>query len=165
MSDENTTPEETTAAAKARESKKNSIPAERVKVLTEGLPKYEKASFFIVGHKDGVRLAIPKTSGVSRTYFYANGDYSLIPDHPSIRTWSVEERKEQNRGGIMAEVNFEDNVDDAEVALALLVDVVRKAPAPAPKPKREPKVPKAPKVVATEGETTEATAPADTTEA
>lgn len=122
---------------KAREPKKNSIPATEVRDLTKDIPQYEKASFLVVGHKNGVRLAIPRTGGVSRAYFY--GDYSLIPSDEAIQVYSVDERKQEHLGGITAKVDFEKGVDAARRALGLLIDVVRAAPAPAAKPKREPK--------------------------
>lgn len=123
---------------KGREPKKNSIPRDEVKKIVHGIPAYEKASFDVIGHKDGVRLAIPKTGGVSRAYFYANGDYSLVPEHPAIKRFSEEERKERRLGGIMAEVEFDD-VAKAREALALLVGIVRKAEAPKAKEKKAPK--------------------------
>lgn len=128
----------TTEADKKREPKK-SIPSDEIKTLVEGLPQYTKTSFLVVGHKNGVRLAIPKTSGVSRTYFYANDDYSLIPDDDAITVFDEANRKEHRRGGIMAEIDYDKGVEAARRALSKLVDVVRAAPTPAEKPKREPK--------------------------
>lgn len=127
---------------KAREPKKNSIPMTDVKVITAGLPSYDKTSWHMVGHKNGVRLAITKTTGVSRIYFYANNDYSLIPDDPAIRVFNEADRKENNRGGVMAEINFEQGVDAAKQALTKLVAAVKSAPAPVEKPKAAPKVKK-----------------------
>jgi hypothetical protein len=140
MSDENTT---ATEGKKAREPKKNSIPSADVKELVAGIPQYEKASFLVVGYKDGVRLALPLTNGVSRTYFYGNGNYSIIPEDEAIRVFSAEERKENRLGGLMAEVDYSQGLDAARRALTKLVEVVRAAPVPQPKPKREPKKPKA----------------------
>jgi hypothetical protein len=167
--------EDTTQAAakKTREPKKNSIPTEAVERMTQGLPGYEKASFVVIGHKNGVRIALPKTNGVSRAYFYGNGDYALVPAHDAITVFSEEERKAQHRGGIMAEVNFEKGIEAAASALEALVEAVRKAPTPpekgASKPK-EPKEPKAPRkakekpaVAADEGPT--GVPPAEETEA
>ncbi len=137
------------AGRKAREPKKNSIAVQAIDAMIDGLPKYTKASFVVVGHRGGVRLALPKTNGVSRAYFYGNGDYSLVPAHAAITVFTEEQRKEQHRGGIMAEVNFELGIEQATEALQALVDVVRAAPAPergkkAKEPK-EPKKAKAPK--------------------
>ncbi len=139
MSDTETTTESTEAADKKREPKKNSIPADEIKTLIEGLPQYTKTSFLVVGHKNGVRLAIPKTSGVSRTYFYANDDYSIIPEDDAITVFDEADRKEHRRGGIMAEVDYDKGLEAARRALTKLIDVVKAAPAPAEKPKREPK--------------------------
>lgn len=130
------------AAKKAREPKKNSIPTDAVQRLTDGIPSYEKASFVVIGHKNGVRIALPKTNGVSRVYFYGNGDYSLVPKHDAITVFSEDERKEGHRGGIMAEVNFELGIEAATEALGELVAVVREAPAPAPKGSTKAKEPK-----------------------
>lgn len=122
---------------KAREPKKNSIPSTEVKALVAGIPQYEKASFLVVGHKNGVRLALPKTTGVSRAFFYGNGDYSTIPEDEAITVFSEEERKEGHKGGIMAEVNFELGLEAAKRALGKLVEVVKAAPAPKAKTKTE----------------------------
>ncbi len=138
---------ETAAEKKAREPKKNSIPNAEIDAMVAGIPSYEKTSFLVVGHKDGVRLAIPRTTGVSRVYFYGNNDYDLIPEHDAIVEFTAEQRKEQRKGGIMAEVNFEKGLDAAREALALLVEVVRRAPAPQPK-LAKPKAPKKEKAVA-----------------
>lgn len=126
-----------TKTKKVREPKKNSIPAAEIKDLTDGIPQYEKASFLVVGHKNGVRIALPRTGGVSRAYFY--GDYSIIPNDEAIRVFTVDERKEDRLGGITAKVDFEKGSEAARRALGKLIDVVRSAPAPAVKPKREPK--------------------------
>lgn len=133
--------EDTKQAAKKREPKKNSIPATEIKEMVHGLPQYTKTSFLVVGHKDGVRLAIPLTSGVSRAYFYGNGNYSLVPDHPAIESFDEATRKQKRKGGIMAEVKFDD-LDQAREALKLLVGVVKHAPTPAPKAVKQPKEPK-----------------------
>lgn len=140
MSDENKTEngEQTTEAAKkTRQPKKNSIPASEIKALTDGIPQYEKASFLVVGHKNGVRIALPRTGGVSRAYFY--GDYSIIPSDEAIRVFSIDERKADRLGGITARVDFDKGEEAAKRALGKLVEVVRAAPVPAPKAKREPK--------------------------
>ena len=138
MSEDNST-----ETKKAREPKKNSIPLTEVRELVAGIPQYDKASFLVVGHKDGVRLAIPRTTGVSRTYFYGNNDYSTVPTHAAVKTFSADERKEQRLGGIMAEIDFSQGLDAAREALSLMVEAVRNAPTPAPKPKKEPKEKKA----------------------
>ncbi len=127
------------ATDKKREPKKNSIPSDEIRTLIEGLPQYTKTSFLVVGHKNGVRLAIPKTTGVSRTYFYANDDYSLIPEDEAITVFDEADRKEHRRGGIMAEVDYDKGLEAARRALSKLIDAVKAAPAPAEKPKREPK--------------------------
>jgi hypothetical protein len=131
-----------TKEKKAREPKKNSIPADEVKTLVEGIPSYTKASFLVVGHKNGLRLALPKTSGVSRAYFYAAGDYSKIPEDEAITVFSEAERKEGRKGGIMAEVNFDLGTEAARRALGKLVDAVKAAPTPVTKPKPTPKAKK-----------------------
>ncbi|MBV9125674.1 MAG: hypothetical protein JO112_20180 [Planctomycetes bacterium] len=140
--------EDNTNEKKAREPKKNSIPSTEVKALVAGIPQYDKASFLVVGHKNGVRIALPKTTGVSRAYFYGNGDYTAIPEDEAITVFSEEERKQNRRGGIMAEVNFDLGVEAAKRALGKLVAVVKAAPAPKAKPKAEPKVKKEPKAQA-----------------
>lgn len=147
MSEETSVTEATEAvvAEKTSEPKRNSIPNEAVAALIAGIPQYEKTSFNVVGHKGGVRLALPKTNGVGRAYFYGNGDYSLVPSHPAITSFSEEERKAARLGGIMAEVNFELGVEAATEALTALIEVVRNAPAPAPKAVKQPKTPWKPK--------------------
>ncbi len=155
--------EDKTDEKKAREPKKNSIPQEEIACLTAGIPQYEKTSFLVVGHKDGVRLALPKTSGVSRAYFYGNGDYSLIPDDEAITVHSEEVRKEQRKGGIMAEVNFELGLEAAKRALTKLVAVVRNAPAPADKALAKPKAPRKAKAAPQPIEKTEGQALVDDT--
>lgn len=155
MSEENTeTTTETAAEKKAREPKKNSIPAEKVSELIEGIPQYDKTSFLVVGHKNGVRVALPKTNGVSRAYFYGNGDYAIVPSHPAVTTFTEEQRKERRLGGIMAEVNFEKGIEVATEGLAALVAVVRAAEAPAPKGVKAPKEPKTPRKKKAADETT-----------
>lgn len=146
MSEETKT--ETAAEKKAREPKKNSIPSTEVDKLIAGIPSYKKTSFLVVGHRDGIRIALPLTTGVSRAYFYGNGDYSLIPSHDAITVFTEEQRKEQRKGGIMAEIDFEKGLDQAREALTLLIEVVRAAPAPAPKAVAKPKAPKKEKAVA-----------------
>jgi hypothetical protein len=164
MSDENST---SPAAKKAREPKKNSIPQATVTALVEGIPQYEKESFLVVGHKGGVRVALPLTTGVSRVYFYGNNDYSLIPQHEAITVFSEEQRKEGRKGGIMAEVDFGKGLDLALSALTALVEVVRNAKAPEPK-LAKPKAPKKPKKAAAapieaDETATDATPPEDET--
>lgn len=140
MSEEAT---ETAAEKKSREPKKNSIPRTEIEALVKGLPSYTKTSFLVVGHKNGVRLAIPLTAGVSRVYFYGNDDYTTIPDDEAITVFDEANRKEHRRGGIMAEVDFEKGLEAARRALGKLVDAVKTAPVPEEKPKKEPKPKKA----------------------
>jgi hypothetical protein len=146
MSEEATVTETET---KKRESKKNSIPMTEIESLIAGIPSYTKTSFLVVGHKGGVRIAMPKTTGVSRAYFYGNDDYALVPKHDAITVHSEEARKAGRKGGIMAEVDFSKSNEQAREALTLLVAAVRRAEAPAAKAvkaPKEPKQPKAPKV-------------------
>jgi hypothetical protein len=124
---------------KSREPKKDSIPRTEIEAMVKDLPQYTKTSFLVVGHRNGVRLAIPLTAGVSRVYFYGNDDYSTIPNDEAITVFDEANRKEHRRGGIMAEVNFEKGLEAARRALGKLVDVVRTAPPPGQKPKRAPK--------------------------
>lgn len=145
---------ETADEKKAREPKKNSIPSDEVRALVAGLPQYDKASFLMVGHRNGVRLALPKTTGVSRAFFYGNGDYAAVPEDEAITVFSEEQRKEGRKGGIMAEVNFELGLDAARRALGKLVGAVKAAPVPQAKPAKAPpkakREPKEPKVTAPE---------------
>ncbi len=146
MSDEDTTTDvtEDTSVAEVK-VKRNSIPTEEVTALVDGLPQWSKASFLMVGYKGGVRLALPKTAGVSRAYFYGDDNYDLVPQDDAITVFSEAQRKELRKGGIMAEVNFALGVDAARQALGKLVEAVRTAPVPVVK---EPRVPKKPKAVA-----------------
>lgn len=156
MSDNDTTAEDSAETeAKKREPKKNSIPKAEIEALVKGLPQYTKTSFLVVGHKNGVRLAIPLTAGVSRIYFYGNDDYSKIPDDDAITVFDEADRKQHRRGGIMAEVDFEKGLDAARRALGKLVDAVKTAPAPITK---AAKLPKAKKAEKTEPEADEAEA-------
>lgn len=139
MSDETTTTEAAEKTSKPREPKKNSIPRTEIEALVKDLPQYTKTSFLVVGHKNGVRLAIPLTAGVSRVYFYGNDDYTIIPADDAITVFDEANRKEHRRGGIMAELDFEKGLDAAKAALVKLIDVVRAAPIPVDKPKKEPK--------------------------
>ena len=145
MSEDNetVTDTDTTTNETVTGKKRVTVDSSTVKSLVEGIPQYDKASFTVVGHKGGVRLALPRTNGISRAYFYGNGDYSLVPEHPAISVFSAEKRKEHRLGGIMAEVNFDLGVDEATSALKALLDVVRAAPAPAPKALKSPKKEKA----------------------
>lgn len=143
------TTEDTKKTKRVREPKKNSISMSEVELLTDGLPSYKKAAFLVLGHKDGVRLAVPLTNGVSRAYFYGMGDYTLIPSHESINVLSEEKRKEDHLGGIMAEVSFANGVDSGREAFKLLVDVVKNAPVPAKKELKKPKAPRKAKAVPT----------------
>lgn len=105
-------------------SKKNSVSFADVMNMVDGLPSYEKKSFLLVGTKGSVRLAIPKGEKISRFYFYGDDDYSLVPQHPAVVQYTVEERKAKKLGGIMAEVLFTE--ESYSEALQLLVDAVRK---------------------------------------
>jgi len=120
----------TEESKKPRAPKKGSIPMEELVALEAGIPTWDRKSFHMVGPRDGVRLAVRKSAGISRAYFYAAGDYGLIPDHPAIRVYSPEERKEKKLGGVQAELSFEHGLDKAREALGLLVEAVRNAPAP-----------------------------------
>lgn len=155
MSDAENTTE--SAEKKAREPKKNSIPKSEIDTLVQGLPQYTKTSFLVVGHKNGVRLAIPLTSGVSRIYFYANDDYSLIPEDEAITVFDEADRKQHRRGGIMAEVDFEKGLEAARRALGKLVDAVKTAPTPAAKPAKVPKAKKEPKAAEAQSDEAPAT--------
>lgn len=142
--DQETMTSETETKPKA---KRNSIPRAEVDTLVAGIPQYEKTSFLMVGHRDGVRLAIPKTlTGVSRVYFYGNDDYTLVPELPGIQVFDKTARKDLRKGGIMAEVDFDVGLEVAVAALKALIEVVRAAPAPAPKAVKKPKLPKEPKL-------------------
>lgn len=149
MSEDTTTVEDTSAGEvvkvkkekKVREAKKNSVLRTELDAMVDGIPSYEKASFTIVGYKGGVRLALPKTVSVSRAYFYADDDYSLVPDHAAITKFSEEDRKQRRLGGIMAEVDFS-NLDSAREALVLLVEAVKNAK-PKQKPEKKPREKKA----------------------
>lgn len=157
MSDnETTTTEAAEKTSKPREPKKNSIPRTEIEALVKDLPQYTKTSFLVVGHKNGVRLAIPLTAGVSRVYFYGNDDYTIIPADDAITVFDEANRKEHRRGGIMAELDFEKGLEAAKAALVKLIDVVRKAQAPAEKPKKEakPKKEKVEKAATVQPETT-----------
>jgi hypothetical protein len=156
--------EATATEKKAREPKKNSIPFTEIETLVNGLPQYKKTSFLVVGHKSGVRLAIPLTAGVSRVYFYGNDDYTIIPSDDAITVFDEANRKEHRRGGIMAEVDFEKGLEAARAALTKLVDVVKAAPAPAPAPKKEPK-PKKEKAAKAEAPTPTEEAPTEEAQA
>ena len=142
MSDTN---EETTTVTtnETKGQKKALISNEKVLELTAGIPAYDKASFRVVGHRNGVRLALRRSAnGVGCAYFYGMGDYSLVPSHSAITPFTAEQRKERRLGGIMAEVAFGQGVESATEALALLVEVVRKAEEPAPKAIKAPKAPR-----------------------
>lgn len=145
MSEEQDTTEITEVATEAK-AKRNSIPRDQVDALIAGIPQYDKASFLMVGHRDGVRLAIPKTlTGVSRAYFYGLGNYDLIPRLPCVEVFSPERRRELRKGGIMAEIDFTIGGVAAVDALRALIEVVRVAPPPAPKALKKPKLPREPK--------------------
>lgn len=144
MSEENTVSEE---IATPEAPKRAALPWSEVDALTDGIERHEKASFWVIGHRNGTRLAVPKTvAGVSRAYFY--GTYEQVPAVPGITTFTPEERKLLHRGGIIAEVAFELGAEVASAALAALVAAVRAAPAPAPRGERKPRQPKAPKTPA-----------------
>jgi len=125
----------------AARPKRRSLAWTDVDAITEGLPRHPKSSFLIVGHRSGVRLAIPRTvSGVSRAYFY--GPYELVPPVEGIVVHTPEARKSGRKGGIVAEVDFELDPDVARGALCALIEVVRAAPPPPPRGTRQPKAPK-----------------------
>jgi len=146
MTDNKDTTTEATVK-KPRESKKNLLTSDVVNALTAGLPQYEKTSFLMVGHRNGVRLALPKTTSIGRVYFYADGDYSLIPNDDAIIVYTEEQRKELRKGGIMAEVNFDLGVEAALRAFTKLVNVVKASAAPVAKTVK-PKAPKKEKALA-----------------
>lgn len=124
--------------------KRSTLPWSEVDAMAAGIERYEKASFWVIGHRGGTRLAIPKTTtGVSRAYFY--GTYEQVPVAPAIRTFTPEERKRLHRGGIVAEVDFDGGVEGATAAMAALIAVIRVAPAPAPMGERKPRPPRAAK--------------------
>lgn len=133
---------------KTQGPKRISIPFDKIGELAAGIPQYDKASFLVIGHRRGVRIALPKTNGVSRAYFYGLGDYTLIPTNDAITVFTTDERKANRRGGIMAEVNFELGVEAAVEALTALIAVVRTADAPAAKGLKEPRKPRKSKAVA-----------------
>lgn len=140
MSEENTE-----TAPTEEKTRRNSIPRTEVDEMIAGIPQFEKKAFTMVGNEKarGVRLAIASTKNVSRVYFYADDDYQIIPELPGIVVFSKEDRKENHRGGVMAEIDFAVGADAARVALQALVDVVRSAPPKAPRPERKVKAPKA----------------------
>jgi hypothetical protein len=128
----------------AEAPKRNVLSWTDVDALTAGIERYEKTSFWVIGHRGGTRLAVPKTTtGVSRAYFY--GTYEQVPALPGIRTFTPEERKQLHKGGIVAEVDFELGLEEATAALASLIEVVRVAPAPAPRGEKKARQPKAAK--------------------
>lgn len=139
--------EETQALVEVR-TKRSVLAWDEVFQMVADLPQHSKTSFLVIGHRSGVRLAVPKTvTGVSRVYFYGNGDYSLVPATPGITVFSPEDRKAQRRGGIMAEVDFERGLVEARAALEALVEAVRRAPPPAPRGLKKAKAPRAPNEV------------------
>lgn len=113
---------------KPRGPKKGSIPRTELDALTGDIPTWDKASFHMVGPRDGIRLAVPRTRGISRAYFYGADDYRTIPDHPAIRVFQPDERRERKLGGIMAELDLSHGLELAREALGLLVQAVRSAP-------------------------------------
>jgi len=124
--------------------KRNALTWAEVDGMTAGIGRYEKTSFWVIGHRGGTRLAVPKTvTGVSRAYFY--GPYESIPAVPGVITHMPEARKDARRGGIVAEVDFGLGLDVARGAFAALVDAVRAAPPPAPRGEKRPRKPKEPK--------------------
>lgn len=126
--------------------KRNALPWADVLAMVDGIDRYEKTSFLVIGHRGGTRLAIPKTStGVSRAYFY--GTYEQLPIHPAITAFSVADRKRLHRGGIIAEVNFELSIEEATAGLAALVGIVRGAAPPAPRGEKKPRPAKVAKAI------------------
>ena len=110
---------------KARKPKAGSISREDLVRLAAGIQTWDRKSFQMIGPKGGVLLAVPKSKGVSRAYFYAAGDYNLIPDHPAIRVYQPDERKERKMGGVMAELDFSHGTESALEGLELLLKAVR----------------------------------------
>ena len=124
--DEESVTEKTKAERKPRKAKSGSIPREELDQLSDGIHTWDKKSFHMIGPKGGVLLAVPKSKGVSRAYFYAAGDYNLIPEHPAIKVYQPDERKERKLGGVMAELDFSQGLELAREGLGLLLESVRK---------------------------------------
>ncbi len=111
---------------RARKAKNGSIPRAELDALADGIPTWNKTAFHMVGPRDGVRIAVPNTQGILRAYLYAGGDYAIIPEHPAIRVFQPDERKERKLGGVQAELDFSLGLDNAREALGLLVEAVRR---------------------------------------
>jgi hypothetical protein len=98
------------------------------------------AAYTSAGHAGGVRLNFAKTEDVTKAYLYKA---TPSADAAALVKLTPEQRKEKRYGTIECEVDF--TKDEAEVltALKLCLGEVKNAPAPAPKPERKPKAPKA----------------------
>lgn len=146
MSDNETnTNETTTTAPKEPKARKNSLPREEVEAILEGIPSFDKKAFVIRGLEQarGVRLAVASTKNVGRVYFYGDDDYSTLDGVAGVLVYDRDDRRENRRGGVMAEIDFSLGADSARAALVALAGVVRSAPAKAPRPERKPKAAKA----------------------
>lgn len=115
-------------------SKRIALDPKVIENLSADLVRSEKTSFFRVGPKGGTSAVYPKSESVSRFYFY--GPEESVPSHPAITLYTKEERKSMKLGGIVAEVDFDRGLESATEAVALLLQVVRTAPAPLPKEKK-----------------------------
>lgn len=133
MSDnENNDTNETAVEAKAPpRAAKASVMSADVAPLVDGIESFDKSAFRMYGKQRGVRLALPLTQKISRTFFYGEP----VPEHPAIVKYSEQERKDQRLGGITARVDFDQGPALAIEAIGLLAEAVRKAPAPEAKAK------------------------------
>lgn len=136
MSDnDNNESTETAVEAKAPpRAPKASVMSADVAQLVDGIESFDKSAFRVYGQQRGVRLALPLTQKISRTFFYGEP----VPEHPAIVKYTEQERKDQRLGGITARVDFDQGPAAAIEAIGLLAEAVRKAPAPAPKAKAKP---------------------------
>lgn len=128
-----------TPATPATEKKpaKNFVMLDDVAQLADGIPSYDKTAFRVYGQKNGVRFTVPRTQKIGRAYFYGEP----VPEHPSIKKYTAEERGSTHLGGITAAVNFELGSASALEAIKLLTQAVRSAPPPTKlerKSKKEP---------------------------
>lgn len=133
MSDnDNNESTETAVEAKAPpRASKASVMSADVAPLVDGIESFDKSAFRVYGQQRGVRLALPLTQKISRTFFYGEP----VPEHPAIVKYTEQERKDQRLGGITARVDFDQGPAAAIEAIGLLAEAVRKAPAPEAKPK------------------------------
>lgn len=135
-----------------------SISSDQVDALiTEsGLPVTSKSAFKMVGHPNGVRLAVAKSKRVSRVFVY-----HAQPTHPGVIHRDEEYRKEMRYGAIQAEIDFTQPEEVVLDAIRACLKAVASAPAPSSeaaaeaKPKAERK-PRAKKAAPPAEETTEA---------